>query len=203
MTKKKTKPSAADVLIDKRNQMKQVGTQDLNNIEAQIAQIILKEEVNKAQQFVTYCNLTGTISLQKMWKLKKELWPKKKASFPVAKISHTGRLISSPKELMQLLKNEYKDRLRPRPYKSYLKNHMQVLHEVTKLKLSRAWSNKSPAFSMDELTKGLKDLNKGKARDPGGLCSEIFQPNVIGASMKESLLTMLNSIKEEGLSQVS
>ena len=51
---------------------------------------------------------------------------------------------------------------------------------------------------MLELTKAVKDLNKGKARDPGGLCSELFQTDVMGASLKESLLQMLNSIKYEG-----
>ena len=100
---KKVKPSAADVLIDKRNKIKQAGTHNVKQIEAKIVQIILKEEVNKAQQFVTYCNITGTISLRQMWKLKKELWPKKKPSLQVAKKNHKGRLISSPKELMHLL----------------------------------------------------------------------------------------------------
>ena len=52
---------------------------------------------------------------------------------------------------------------------------------------------------MQELEKGLKDLNKGRARDPAGLCSELFQTNVMGASPKVSLLTMLNTIKHEGI----
>ena len=53
--------------------------------------------------------------------------------------------------------------------------HMERMHEVTKLKLAKAWSNKSPYFTLEELEKGLSDLNKGKARDPQGLCAELFQ----------------------------
>lgn len=101
--------------------------------------------------------------------------------------------MSSPKELMQLLQKEYKDRLRPRPYKSYLKDHMKTINEVTKLKLSKAWTTKSPAFSMKELTEPVKNLNRGKA---GGLCSELIQSNVMGVRLKESLLVMLNNLKE-------
>ena len=46
---------------------------------------------------------------------------------------------------------------------------------------------------------GIRDLNKGRACDPGGLCSELFQTNVIGASLKVSILNMSNNIKYEGI----
>ena len=98
-----------------------------------------------------------------MWNLKKKLWPENKPSLPVAKINHKGRLITSPKELLQTLQKEYGDRLRKRKVKSNLKGHMDVMHEVTKLKLAKAWINKSPSFTIEELETGLKDLNKGKA----------------------------------------
>ena len=91
---------------------------------------------------------------------------------------------------MLTLQKEYKDRLRPRPLKHEIKAHIKMLHEVTQLKLSEAWRNKSKPFSMLELEKGIKDLNKGKACDPSGWCAELFQTNVMGASLKESLLTM-------------
>ena len=73
-----------------------------------------------------------------------------------------------------------------------------MMHEVTQLKLSKAWMKKSPKFTMEELEKGLSNLNKGKARDPQGLCAELFQIKVMGANLKLSLLQLLNEIKEEG-----
>ena len=133
-----------------------------------------------------------------MWKIKKKLWPRRKPSLPVAKINHKGRLISSPKELLQTLHKEYKDRLRKRKVKSYLKEHMDIMHEVTKLKLAKAWINKSPCFTSEELENALNNLNRGKARDPHNLCAELFQLKVIGADLKLSLLQMLNEIKEKG-----
>ena len=134
-----------------------------------------------------------------MWKLKQELRPKKAPSHPVAKLNHRGRLITSPKELMKTLGKEYRDRLRTRKCKEDMKEHMDRMHEVTRLKLSKAWNNKSPAFVMEELEQGIKDMNKGKARDPRGLCFELFQLNVMGADLKLSLLKMINCIKEEGV----
>ena len=107
-------------------------------------------------------------------------------------------LVSTPKELMRVLLKEYKDRLRPRAIRHDLKTHIQTMHEVTNLKLEMAWLNKSPPFSLLELEKGVKDLNKGRARDPYGLCAEIFQLNVMGEDLKMSLLDMFNQIKAEG-----
>ena len=45
----------------------------------------------------------------------------------------------------------------------------------------------------------MHDLNKGRACDPSGLCSKLFKITVMGEDMKLSLLTMLNSIKCEGV----
>ena len=199
--KNNSKPSAAYALINKRNLLikGKPKSQEIKALDAQIAKIVLKEEIDKAKQFVKYCNSTGTFPLQKMWKLKKELWPKKAPSLLVAKKNHNGRLISSPKELMQTLKKEYKDRLRPRKCKEELKEHMFNEHKTAQLKLSKAWTNKSPEFDMIELDKAIKDLNTGRARDPSGLCAELFKINVMGANLKKSLLIILNSIKEEGI----
>ena len=99
---------------------------------------------------------------------------------------------------MITLQKEYQDRLRPRKTKEEIKEHMDLIDEVTKLKLSEAWANKSPDFSMNELEKGINDLNTGRARDPSGLCSELLKISVMGVDLKSSRLTMLNTIKSEG-----
>ena len=39
----------------------------------------------------------------------------------------------------------------------------------------------------------------GKSRDPEVLVREIFKNDIIGEDLKVSLLTMLNSIKQEGI----
>jgi hypothetical protein len=49
-----------------------------------------------------------------------------------------------------------------------------------------------------ELDQCLRGLNRGKSRDPEGLCSEIFHPSILGAGLKLSLLLMLNKMKNEG-----
>ena len=63
--------SAAYALIDKQNLLIKGNpkSQDIEALDAQIAKILLKEEIDKAKHFVKYCNSTGTFPLQKMWKL--------------------------------------------------------------------------------------------------------------------------------------
>ena len=67
---------------------------------------------------------------------------------------------------------------------------MELIPVVTQLKLAGAGANKSPEFSICELEKGIHDLNKGRACDPSGLFSELFQMCVKGEVLKTRLLTL-------------
>ena len=49
---------------------------------------------------------------------------------------------------------------------------------------------------MDQLDNVLKKLKKGKATDPAGLVNELFMYEYIGDDLKNSLLVMLNKIKD-------
>ena len=48
---------------------------------------------------------------------------------------------------------------------------------------------------MKDLEQVMKEIKKGKSRDPEGICREIFQPSVIGNNLKLSLLIMFNQLK--------
>ena len=203
--KNKIKQPESYSLINERNKLKKIfdKTQDkctkdrIFKLEKKIVLIVEKEEKNKAYIFRQYCDQFSSFPVQNMWKLKKKLWPKKPNSLPVAKFNHIGQLVSSPSELKSLLIKEYKERLRSRAVRTDFIDQKQLDKIVTDLKLSCAWLNKSEAFSSSEVTKALNDLNTGKARDPQGLCSEIFKPSVIGQKVKMSLGTMMNRIKKE------
>ena len=68
--------------------------------------------------------------------------------------------------------------------------------EIFQLKLQFAMSNKSPSWNMNDLEIALGYLKNNKCRDPMGYCDEIFKDGVIGVDVKESLLLMMNKIKE-------
>ena len=51
---------------------------------------------------------------------------------------------------------------------------------------------------MKKLDFVLQNLKSGKCRDPDGMIREVFKHEVIGEDLKNSLLIMLNKIKETG-----
>ena len=79
---------------------------------------------------------------------------------------------------------------------SYLKNKKKRIFEM---KLKLASNNKSKLWTMSELEVVLKNLKNNKSRDPEGFINEIFKTDVIGTDMKNSLLIMFNTLKEEQL----
>ena len=168
-------------------------------LDINISKILAKEGIDRASQFRKYCDKTSSISMKEMWKLKKKLWPKKKSSLPIAKRNHLGRMVSSPKELMITLRQEYITRLRHRVTRPDLKDLMKLKQEVNKHKVHVAKLNKTKAWTMVELDTAVNDLNMNRARDPDGLVAELFKPDAMGSDLKLSLHTMCNNIKSEGL----
>ena len=62
--------------------------------------------------------------------------------------------------------------------------------KLAKLKKTNPWKSK-------ELQKVLKALRTKKSRDPHGLINELFKPGILGKSLEDSILKLLNRIKEE------
>ena len=202
---KQLKPSAADHLIGERNKLKKLQEQDKTNtiyedniiqLEEQIAEILAKEQMNKINQFKKFSVTYGSVSISEMWKLKKKLWPKKRPSLPTGKYNHQGQLVTAPEDIKQLLKKEYGERLRTRPYHPNLENLDELKGEAFKVKLAEAKNNESADWSMLDLENVLKDIKQNKSRDIDGLNRNIFHLNCIGSDLKKSLLVMFNKLKK-------
>ena len=118
--KKNIQRSKSNALIDKRNTLlrnnvEDNSSQELKDLNANIAIIIAEEERMKCHTLKKFWDQSGSINLSEMWKLKKKMWPNKQASLPTAKINHKGRLASSAKDIKSALRKEYMERLRSRP----------------------------------------------------------------------------------------
>ena len=199
---KHIKRSEASDLIDKRNKLLKTKTDDskeVTQLTEKIASILEEEGRSKAYRFRKYCDKGNTLNVTEMWKLKKKIWPKKASALPVAKRDHGGKLVSAPEDLKRLLQKEYKERLRPRPYQPDMKIAKKLRKRLIQIKMKISKKTKSRPFTMEDLEKVLKNTKTGKSRDPTGISREIFSLPTIGSNLKESLLTMCNSIKEQGV----
>ena len=52
-------------------------------------------------------------------------------------------------------------------------------------------------WSEEDIVRTLKSFKNGKRKDPLGLVNEIFKPPTAGTDMVQSLLLMMNKIKNE------
>ena len=68
-----------------------------------------------------------------------------------------------------MLKKEYGERLRTRPYHPNLENLDELKGEAFKVKLAEAKNNESADWSMLDLENVLKDIIQNKSRDIDGL----------------------------------
>ena len=196
---KKIKPSAADKLISERNRINRKGVVDTFALDAQIATIISKEEMKKALMFKKFIDINQPGAVTEIWKLKKQLFPKKAASLPSAKLNYQNKIVSRQKDLIKLLGEEYGIvRLRKRPTHPLMVKGKNIRKNILKTKLLLANRKKSLPFKMEDLEEVLKGVKTNKAGDPEGITRTIFKANVIGDNLKESLLILFNRLKSSG-----
>ena len=104
----KIRYSAADGLIKKRNLLlKQGDIENSSLVDAQIAKTIAEEGRMKATMFRKFCNPNKSSFLSEMWQLKKKLFPRKPCPLPSAKYNYQGKIVTEPKELTNLIGEEY------------------------------------------------------------------------------------------------
>ena len=173
----KIRPSAADVLIKKRNMfVKQGDIENISLIDAQIAKTIAEQGRVKASMFRKFSNPNRSSVLSEMWQLKKKMFPRKPCPLPSAKFNYQGKLVTEPKELTKLIGEEYgKIRLRKRPCHPLNKTGRPLREKVIQLKLKVAKLRKTEQFNMPDLEKVLGALKLKKARGPDGLSRTIFR----------------------------
>ena len=189
-------------LIDKRNKLvkEDASEKEIDETNVSIADTEAAENREKVlKHFQYFSENPESIDMQKMWKSLKEICPKVKPILPSAKQNFKGKIISGKKEIKNLLANEYKNRLRTRPYRHDYLATGRRRKRIFELKLNLAKLKKTPPWTLKDLESALCDLKRNKSRDFEGLLNEIFKMDVIGSNLKDSLLIMFNNLKLEGL----
>ena len=136
-------------------------TKELDELNIKIADQEAKEIRDKIMKHFSYFNQNpDKIDMQKMWKSLKKISPKLKPSLPCAKRNLKGKIITSHKDIKQLLAAEYKNRLRTRPLRDDLKPVLDRSKDIFLLKMKLSKMKKSEEWTEDELDMALRDLNK-------------------------------------------
>ena len=64
-------------------------------------------------------------------------------------------------------------------------------------RLKIASVNKTPPWSLDDVTNVLKGLKTGKSKDPYDIPNELFKPEVAGSNLILAITKLMNRIKDE------
>ena len=187
-------------LIDERNTLVKEGGNEaaIHRIEEAIAEKEAEDNRNiLVENFKHLSDNPEAINLQEMWKLNSKLWPTNQISLPIAKKNFKGKLVTSPRDMKNVLALEYRNRLRSRPLRPDLQLIRKNKNRIFKMKMALANSRKTVEWKMEDLEKALNNLKKKKARDSEGFLNEIFKLDVIGENLKTSLLILFNKLKTE------
>ena len=149
-----------------------------------------------AEQLGSITNKDGGTHNAGVWRLRKKLFPKPMEQLS-AKKDKEGNITTNPDTIKEIYLDAYSDRLKHREMNPGLLKLKLLREELFQQRLKICKSRKSPAWTIDDLDKVLGKLKSGKASDPLGLVNELFQLKNIGDDLKESILLMLNKIKEE------
>ena len=171
---------------------------EYKEVEEILARKYSKEYFEKIQKRTENMNSEDSpINYGSLWNLKKDLFPKSRDP-PTAMLDPTtGNLLTSEEKIMNAAVNVYTKRLENKPMKDNLKNIKEAKELLCRKLLEVAKQNKTPPWEMHHLEKVLRNLKKGKSRDPYGYCNELFMADTAGDDLKNAILKMMNKIKDD------
>ena len=138
----------------------------------------------------------GGVNSGKLWKLKKELCPRTRDP-PTAMLDTQGNLVTDEDKIAEMALEHYAKVLENRPMKEDLKHIKESKEELCEKLMNLAKKNKTPPWEMKHLENVLKQMKKGKSRDPDGYANEIFLLDSAGEDLKLAILKLMNRIKDE------
>ena len=116
-----------------------------------------------------------------IWKAKRKVFNKNEKQFPTAKFDPSGRLLTDPTEVKKYVLSNLTQRLRNRPMLAELEELKNLKEELFHLRIQYVNTLPINFWTQGDLLKVLSSLKKGKSKDPYGLISELFRPELIGS----------------------
>ena len=126
-----------------------------------------------------------------LWRMKQKLCPSVAPSYGLAKFNSKSELVSNRRDLLNLYKNEYVERLSHRNMNAEFEQLRILKENLFEHRLSLSKHRKTYDWTYDQLLKVIRSLKVNKSRDLSGLIYELFKPGVAGVDLVQSLLELL------------
>ena len=128
------------------------------------------------------------------WKLKKKLFPKC-SDAPFAVYDSRKNLVTNSAGILAVMKDEFVHRLRNREISQDYDELREIKEYLCTIRLKLTKDGEFIPWTMKELMNAIGKLKTNKCRDPHGHVNELYKS--LGSDGLESLLVLLNRIKEE------
>ena len=138
----------------------------------------------------------GGFNAGHLWKLKKKLSPRFTEP-PTAMMNADGKLLTKDADIRDEAVKHYKNVFKPRVIKEGLEDIKDLKDRLCKARLESTSKSITPPWTVEDVTFVLKQLKKGKSKDPYNLPNELFRPNVAGDDLILAITKLMNRIKSE------
>ena len=138
--------------------------------------------------------LDGKFSQIGMWKIKKRICPRPKDP-PTAKKDEFGNLITAPTALKNLYLKTYRNRLEHRKINERYQQLRELKTELWDLRFESLKEKEAVLWTLADMEKATKSLKNNQSRDPNGMISELFKPNLAGKDLKLALVGLMNLVQ--------
>ena len=183
------KPSDEEKLYDNMRKLKgkedEQSVQKLNEVIDAIA-VHAENKYNKVVKELEEMKPEGRkINSQKFWKLKRKVCPKTRDP-PTAMMDREGNLITNKNATDDRAIEVFTERLKPNRMKEHLKSLEETENKLCDMRLKLSKLKKTEPWSLEDLEKVFKELEKDKSRDAIGHANEIFK--CAGSDLKLAVL---------------
>ena len=103
-----------------------------------------------------------------------------------------GKLLTKDADIRDEAVKHYKNVFKPR-----VEDIKDLKDRLCKARLESTSKSITPPWTVEDVTFVLKQLKKGKSKDPYNLPNELFQPNVAGDDFILAITKLMNRIKSE------
>ena len=138
----------------------------------------------------------GGFNVGYLWKFNKKLSSKDRG-IPTMMVDSYGKILTTPEEIRNEAIKHYEKVFHKKSMSDELSEYQKDKEYLCMLRLNLAKKNKTPPWTRKDVINVLKNLPKGKSKDPYGLPNEIFRPEVAGDDLILAIVKLMNRIKDE------
>ena len=116
---------------------------------------------------------------------------------PTAMVNDEGKLLIDDIDIVKEAEKHYKNVIKPTKIKEGLEGLQEACEKLCFRRLEQASNNKTPDWTIEDVTCALKSLKTGTSQDPYRMPNELFRPQVAGTDLILAITKLMNRIKNE------